>query len=441
MSCIGIATCLEANLEAEIIQDITQDSLPLQVVRRCRDLTELLAAAQAGMVQMVVVDSEIIELDTAALTALSTAEVSVLVFAPLEDEDEFSHLGMVTVELKSDPRLPEVEQSDSQRLLKLIMSLLMPPPPPLEDAAVQVPQPSVTNGKIIALWGPPGSPGKSSLAVNLAAGLRTYGTVLLVDADTVEPSLVQMLGVSLETSGVITGCRLAEQGHLNEESFSTIVTRVGARVDLLTGMSKAERWREIGESSLAKLLEWAKSRYSWVLVDLASGSEDPEDFFANVGPSRYGAQAGAFSVADLVIEVGLPDPVGMRRLVVSHDQAIRRSLWACPALVVVNRARSSVAGSRPEKSVQEVMSQAIPGVPVVVVREAQEDLDRALVAGCDVETVNPEALVLDDFRTLLNEILRFFEMLPSRTSTRRKGRGANPLGRNLPLGLLGKVKP
>ena len=146
-----------------------------------------------------------------------------------------------------------------------------------------------------------GAPGKSTLALNIASRLRNFGRVLLVDADTVESSLVQMLGIALDTSGVVTGCRLAEQGKLKPESFPQLVTRVGFGVDLLTGLTKAERWREVGQHALSALLEMARINYRWILVDLASGADDQSDLLAAMGPTRYGATLGAVSYTHLTL--------------------------------------------------------------------------------------------------------------------------------------------
>ena len=55
----------------------------------------------------------------------------------------------------------------------------------------------------MAVWGPSGSPGRSTVATNLAAeaALAGHGTVL-VDADTYGPSLRQWLGNRLSADAV-----------------------------------------------------------------------------------------------------------------------------------------------------------------------------------------------------------------------------------------------
>ena len=225
---------------------------------------------------------------------------------------------------------------------------------------------------------------------------------------------------------MVTGCRLAEQGKLKPESFPQLVNRVGFGVDLLTGLTKAERWREVGQHALSALLEMARINYRWILVDLASGTDDQSDLLAAMGPTRYGATLGALDVADLVVEVGLADPVGIRRLLVNHNWAREQELWNCPTLAVVNRGRASVGGANWRNSIVNVVAASVPNLPVAVVREAGEDFDRALIAACDVMTVNPRAGVLEDLERVQNEIFKQLGLLPRRGS-RRNRPGENKL--------------
>lgn len=440
MSEIGIATCLDPDLEAEIIREIEQQNLPLKIVRRCRDITEILAASAAQLVDIAIIDTEIIDLDAAARQDLTQAQTTVVALAPVDDLELLTHWGGISVLAKTDPRLPEITDSDTDRILALVMQLMMPPPPPSPQAPSHPPASpqndtpdaatvAQKSGKVVAVWGPPGSTGKSSMVVNLASFLRGYGEVLLIDADTVDSCLVQMLGISLETSGLVQACRLAQLGHLNQRNFAEVVTNVGSQVDLLSGLNKGNRWREISDKPLAAVVEWAREKYSWILVDLAPGFEDTADPLAGMGASRFAAQTAVLSVADLVLEVGLADPVGLRRLVVNHDQAVAGNLWHCPALVVVNRARAGVAGSHWDKSISQALAQFLPEIPGVCIRDASEDFDRALVAGCDIVTANPEAKVLTDFLKLTNSVLQLLGMRPRRKAGINSGRQRKSLSK------------
>ena len=89
-------------------------------------------------------------------------------------------------------------------------------------------------------------------------------------------------------------------------------------------------------------------------------------------------------------------------------------------MAVVNRGRASVGGANWRNSIVRVVAASVPNLPVVVVREAGEDFDRALVAACDVMTANPHAGVLEDLEGLQNEIYKQLGLLPRRGSGRKK---------------------
>ena len=421
MSITGIATCIDPDLEAELLLRLKDFHTPMQLVRRCRDYAEVLSIARAQLVELLVLDSERIDLNPEAEKELLAAGLSVLILAPLDDvplaRDQYSF----DIIQKEDPRVPAAPTDLCEQILQWALARILPPPPPnqleIQNASIQ--EIPTEDGKIMALWGPVGAPGRSTLALNLAANLRSYGRVILVDGDTVEPSQVQLLAVELRASGVVNGCRLAEQAQLCEETFAPVVTNVGAGVDLLSGITKAERWREVSEDSFATLLEWLRKHYRWIVVDLAPGASDPDEALMTLGPSRYSAQDGTFAVADLVLEVGTADPVGMRRLIVNHVWAGDKKLWQCPSLAVVNRGRASVAGSNWETSIRRALSLADNTWEAVVVRQATQDFDKALVAGCDIATVNPSAPVLEDFDALQSKILSLLGILPRRGATRR----------------------
>src|SRR5699024_11532820 len=65
-----------------------------------------------------------------------------------------------------------------------------------------------STGRMAVVWGPSGGTGRSTVAVNLAAGAALAGTeTVLVDAAPCGPSLSQMLGVLDESPGLVAGCR------------------------------------------------------------------------------------------------------------------------------------------------------------------------------------------------------------------------------------------
>ena len=102
-------------------------------------------------------------------------------------------------------------------------------------------QTSDGSSKTIAVWGPVGSPGKSTIALNLACELALSGaSVFLLDLDLVAPSLAQMLGLTEHPAGLAAACRLAAQNRFDVMQLERLSVRVAAgkqSVALMTGIS------------------------------------------------------------------------------------------------------------------------------------------------------------------------------------------------------------
>ena len=78
-----------------------------------------------------------------------------------------------------------------------------------------------TPTRIIAVWGPGGAPGRSTLAIELAVELARGGRhVGLIDADTHAPSLALALGLADEGPGFAAACRQAELGGLDARELT-----------------------------------------------------------------------------------------------------------------------------------------------------------------------------------------------------------------------------
>ena len=97
-------------------------------------------------------------------------------------------------------------------------------------------------GSVIAVWGPDGAPGRTSVAIALAAELAERGiSVALADADTHAASIAPALGLLDEAPGFAAACRLAGTGGLDRAQFERIgQSRRSGRADfwVLTGLGR-----------------------------------------------------------------------------------------------------------------------------------------------------------------------------------------------------------
>ena len=240
-------------------------------------------------------------------------------------------------------------------------------------------------GKIIAVWGTHGAPGRSTLALALAAYLNEQGSTILVDCDINAPSQVQLLGLPEASSGLASAARLATHGEL--DSTRLVQTLLSAKADLqvLTGLGRSGRWRELPVASMNKVWEVCRHTAEYTVVDLSGGLEEErvEDFAME--PDHDAVAAALLEQADLTLIVGAADPVGIRRLIQllnSNRQAVGGR-----SQVVVNRVRSSTAGADPNSAIGSVLARYTSASDIVDVPADYRLFDKALMQAQPVAVV------------------------------------------------------
>lgn len=338
----------------------------LLVERRCGDVTELLAVAAAGRGSLAVVSASHLGIDREVVDRLHRDGVAVLALASPEDTGRVGALGPDAV-LESGAAPDEVVAA-----LRQLAQRAVPPPPPSAEPSGEGEEGS-DRGRLVAVWGTHGAPGRTALAASLASLLP--GRVLLVDADTRAPSLAQSLGIIEDTSGIAAACRAASNGRLDSTALAR-AARIMDGVAILTGLTRPDRWREVPASALDIVLDQARADFAWTVVDVAGGwEEDASDPF---GPARDGAREAVLRAADVVLVVGAADPVGVWRLV---ELLSVKPRVPGREVVVVNRVRASVTGPQPQASVREALSR-FAGVGEAILVPADGTLfDGALLRG------------------------------------------------------------
>ena len=151
------------------------------------------------------------------------------------------------------------------------------PPSPTATSAPHIDEPRAAEargarGTVVAVWGPGGAPGRTSLAIAIAAELGAAGVyTALGDADTHGASIAPALGLLDEAPGFAAACRLAGAGALTREEFERIgqfhrASRGGFWV--LTGLGRpeplagaVERAGRRGDRRRARLGRRARARH------------------------------------------------------------------------------------------------------------------------------------------------------------------------------------
>ncbi|MEO6413675.1 MAG: hypothetical protein ABIO48_13900 [Pedococcus sp.] len=383
----SVIAALNGAWESELVAAV-EATAGYTVARRCADLPDLLAAAAAGYGQVALVSGDLRALDRPALHELASHGVEVAgVVAPGDDvgERRLRQLGL-TVVLRADLASHEIDDAldslDSRA--SLVADEVLTPTADLDDPE------TIVNARVIAVWGPTGAPGRSTVALNLAAELARSAPTLLVDCDTYGSSVAQSLGLLDEAPGVAAAARAADQGALDRAALARIAPEVVPGLRVLTGIPRAERWTELRAPSVAHLLTVARQLSQFIVIDCGFAIEDDEELsYDTLAPRRNAATLTALESADDLLVVGAADPIGLQRLV----RAVQ-DLAAVPSptpRIVVNRVRASAVGSRPERRIADALGRFAGMEDVTYLPWDQVSLDGAMFAGKSLAEFAPQS--------------------------------------------------
>jgi MinD-like ATPase involved in chromosome partitioning or flagellar assembly len=250
--------------------------------------------------------------------------------------------------------------------------------------------------RLLAVWGPIGSPGRTTIALNMAAELAVTGkNVLVVDADTYGSSMAAALGLLDEAASLAHACRVADQGLLSASELRRIATEVvfaGGTFSLLTGLTRADRWPEVRAAALERVLAAGRELADVVVIDCGFCLENDEELsYDTVAPRRNAAALCALGAADTIYAVGAADAIGMPRLVRAMNELALVTMGA-EVTVVLNKARKTATGQSPAKAIEQAWARFGPEQPISHFLPWDSDVtDRALLQGRLLMEVAPES--------------------------------------------------
>lgn len=249
-------------------------------------------------------------------------------------------------------------------------------------------------GQVIAVWGPSGAPGRTTLAIGIASELAALGhRVALADVDTHGASVAPTLGLLDEAPGFAAACRLAGSDTLTGEELERVSeTYVGAsNFRVLTGIAAPRRWPELSAERVAGVIARCREWVDYTVIDTASSLENDEEISSDLfAPRRNGATVAALREADRVVAVGSADPVGMSRFLRAHVELLEAS--GTPRVdVVMNRVRASAIGLGPAAQVRQTLARFGGIDDPVLVPHDQNALDGAVLSGRTLLDVSPRS--------------------------------------------------
>jgi MinD-like ATPase involved in chromosome partitioning or flagellar assembly len=359
------------------------------LVRRCLDINDLLAAAATGTADVAVVSDRLVGLDGDSVARLAASGVRTLAVTGAPGRDaageelvaaraRLLRLGVARV----------VDEGSVDALADHVIAAALQQPGSTPQRAVldepEVPafpeeRTDAVGGRLVAVWGPHGAPGRTTVAVGLAAEAASRGTsTLLLDADPYGGAVAQHLAVLDEVSGLLAAVRLANGGELDVRSLAAAARGVAPRLRILSGLPRPQRWREVRPQPFDELLDVARELDPLVVVDAGPGlPDDLVDAFPG-SHRRDDVSVAALTAADEVVAVGSADPVGLAALARALPELVE--LRGEEGLrVVVNRMRPSLGWS--EEQVRALVRGVAPRAPVTLLPDDRAGADRALVSG------------------------------------------------------------
>ncbi|NYJ04585.1 AAA family ATPase [Petropleomorpha daqingensis] len=332
--------------ESALVGALDRADHGVAVVRRCVDVSELLAAAATGTGQAALLSADLRRLDGDAVAHLEAAGVAVVGLVDPGDEravERLRRLGVTHV-LPADAEPEAIAQALREAVAGAPAGSLGVADPrtalPLLGVPAQPEDRPAGRGRIVAVWGPLGAPGRTTVAVGVADEASRLGvSTLLVDADVYGGVVAQVLGLLDESPGLAGAARQASVGTLDGAALARLAWTVRPHLRVLTGLARADRWPELRPRAVSAVLDEGRRLAELTVVDCSFCLEEDEELsFDTAAPRRNGATLAVLEAADTVLCVSGADPVALQRTVRALGE-LREVLPDVEPVVVINQVR------------------------------------------------------------------------------------------------------
>jgi Mrp family chromosome partitioning ATPase len=283
-------------------------------------------------------------------------------------------------------------------------------------------------GRVIAVWGPQGAPGRTATALAVAGEVAAAGrSTVLVDADVHGGTVAASLGLLDEAPGFAAACRLAAADSLTVEELDRIAqhhpsTRAPG-FSVLTGISRPDRWPELAEGRVSAVLQACRAWREYTVVDASFNLEDDEEISSDMfAPRRNAATHAVLRGADHVVAVVSADTVGLSRFFRAYVQLLE-IVDPSRVSVLVNRVRPSAGGWDAAGQVRRTLFRFGSVEAAAYVPEDREALDAAVLAGATLRDIAPRSPALVEWSRFTRTTL-----LPPEDASRRMRRAGRSGG-------------
>jgi MinD-like ATPase involved in chromosome partitioning or flagellar assembly len=396
-----IALALPLEAEDRLASDAVRHGH--EIVARCSTAHELAARVDALMAEARSPDVAIVAATERHLTDRLLAvcdEAGVRVIALVGGEVDRRHaaaLGLLETE-DATAEWPQLE-----RLLAVIPARVESGPAVAAETVIP------SSGTVVAVWGPAGAPGRTTVAINLAAELAAAGkSVALADVDTYSGSIAPALGLLDEAPGFAAACRLAGADNLTRAELERIGQRYHsghAGFWVLTGIGRPSRWPELSAQRVAVTLQQCREWVDFTVVDTGFSLEHDEEISSDLfAPRRNAASITALRESDRIVAVGAADPVGLSRFLRAHVDLVE-TVAEGRVIVAMNKIRASAIGLNPVGQVAQTLSRFGGIESAAMIPYDSAALDAAILSGRTLADVAPRSAARGAIRDLVTSRL------------------------------------
>lgn len=398
----------QSGWEAQFVTKVVAQ-LPAVDVRRCVDVSNLILHAKAGDVRVAVIDADFPRLDSTVIATLNREQVRLVgVAADQSGLDRLRALGVDDV--------IQVSTADISAAVAQLCELAADEPVSqlidLRTRTVAEPSRRSRQGSLVAVWGPPGAPGRTSVAITLAQLAAASGVeTLLVDADSVAPGVGPALCLEADGSGLIAAAHHGDRGTLDPAVLARLARSIDDRFRVLSGISHVSRRVELRAAAMTKVWQGAMDLSALCVVDIGGCVDDGSlafdgdiaDFGLNSGGQA--AAATALAAADELVAVTTCEPAAVARLL-SHLAAIRSLAPAARVHVVINRSRSPlVRNAAAGVELCDFVRTQTRAATVTLLPEDRPVFDAAISNGLTVYEQDRKSAFVTELSALAREVL------------------------------------
>ena len=379
------------------------DNSQIKIRRRCVDSVDLMSAIHLGLANKVVISAGFENLNSTTISGAKKLGCDVYGIYLENDIDSLEKLAGVGVKSNF-----AIDETDVEKSLKGLINLILNVSEidkfsnELEDLS-QVPG-------LVCVWGTNGSPGRSSVAINLSFSLASKNfPTLLVDLDAIVPSLAPALGLVSEVPGVSSLVHDALKGRLSQESIEKNVIEVNPGLHVLTGISNPKRWPELRTEGLIQVLKLCSQMYANIICDLSAVLPESTDSSLNDVDifRRFDHIPKVLEISSRNIFVLSATPLSLIRA--SEALEALHEINKSEPLIILNKVNEINLGQRYESTVEAILGRWVNSGSIYRIPDRPEIFAESWMRAESVQDLGDKQLneIFDEIsKEVKNEISR-----------------------------------